>query len=189
MSAIRQSDRRKSCKVQFVGSLDSIIRPHSRNVGVTTRRVPQRFPQHLTAALPAFAPCWKSCLWVGLALVLAPVGCGHSGHTRFELSGTVTYDGQPVPVGYIVFTPDKAAGNPGPGSQADIHDGKYSTPSGLGTIGGPHVVTVFGFDGKSYVPPGATMPIIMGHPLFPSFTVKLNLPKAAGVQDLTVPTN
>ena len=128
------------------------------------------------------------CLIVGLPMLLL-IGCNRREHERYGLAGKVVYNGQSVPAGYIVFTPQASAGNPGPGSQADIHDGKYATLPGQGTIGGPHVARIFAFDGKPYTPPGGKMPIVMGHPLFPPYTAKVDLAKQATTFDFTVPKN
>jgi len=132
--------------------------------------------------------CAAACLPV--LVVLAGCGSG-SGPARFDLSGTVTYDGKPVPAGYIVFNPDAAAGNSGPGTSADIRDGRYSTMSGRGTIGGPHVATVNGFDGVAFQtfdgPNGQAMPHPMGKPLFASAAIKADLPKQTAVYDFVVP--
>jgi len=132
--------------------------------------------------------CAAACLPV--LVVLAGCGSG-SGPARFDLSGTVTYDGKPVPAGYIVFNPDAAAGNSGPGAQADIRDGKYQTLPGQGTIGGPHVASVFGFDGRPYTvgkgPDGNPIANPMGKPLFTAATIKAELPKQAGTYDFLVP--
>ena len=130
---------------------------------------------------------WKLCLAVGLLML--PAGCGQRGRERFDLKGKVSYNGQSVKAGYIVFTPDASAGNAGPGAQADIHEGKYFTNPALGTIGGPHVARIFAYDGKAYTPPGSKMPLVMGHPLFSPYTVKVDLPKQASVFDFTIPKN
>ena len=119
-------------------------------------------------------------------------GCGgQSGPPRFDLSGTVTYDGKPVPAGYIVFEPETAAGNSGPGSQADIRDGKYSTLPGRGTIGGPHLVRIFGFDGIPYQPDedveGPPMLNPMGRPLFGNVSIAVDLPKETAVHHFMIP--
>jgi len=133
----------------------------------------------------------RRCLFAAACLA-AIAGCGGAGGPqRFELSGSVTFNGKPVPVGYIVFTPDTAAGNPGPGAQADIRDGNYQTRPGQGTIGGPHVIQVFGFDGKPY-PAGEGIdgrPMLnpMGKPLFTAATIKAELPKQHATYDLVVP--
>lgn len=123
-------------------------------------------------------------------VVLAGCG-GHRDAPRYDLSGTVNYDGRPVPAGYLVFQPEAAAGNSGPASQADIHDGRYRTLPGRGTIGGPHVVSIFGFDGKPYRMAedikGPAMVNTMGKPLFATSTVKANLPKQTAVHDFVIP--
>ena len=125
-----------------------------------------------------------------LPALIVLVGCGSGELPRFDLSGTVTYNGKPVPAGYMVFASDSAAGNTGPGAQAEIHDGKFTTPPGLGTIGGPHLVSIYGFDGKPYqeqnVPVKSVIPL--GMPLFKTVTLKVDLPEEAAEHDFTVPT-
>ena len=125
-----------------------------------------------------------------LAGLLALFGCGSkAGPARFDLSGKVTYDGKPVPCGYIVFAPDVAAGNKGPGTQANICDGQYKTAPGQGTGGGPHVAKISGFDGKAFetVHGGVRQPNPLGKPLFLNVQLKIDIPKRAAVQDLEVP--
>ena len=120
------------------------------------------------------------------AALLGAAGCGSDGGpTRYDLSGKVTYNGQPVPAGYILFAPDTSQGNKGPGAQADIQDGRYQTPAGQGAIGGPHVVTISGFDGVAFEDGPVKNP--MGKRLFASYQTKTDLPKEAGTQDFTVP--
>ncbi len=113
-------------------------------------------------------------------------GCGGSddGPPRADVSGTVTFKGQPVPVGKIIFEPDTSKGNSGPQAFADIKDGKYSTAeSGKGTVGGPHVIRINGWDGK---PPNEVE--TLGTLLFVDFTVNEELPKdAATTKDIDVP--
>ena len=78
-----------------------------------------------------------------LAVCLAVLGFltgvrGNDGPRRYELGGRITWSGQPVPAGQILFTPDAAKGNSGPGGMAKIKEGRYVTLPGLGIIGGPH---------------------------------------------------
>ena len=61
------------------------------------------------------------------------VGCSK---TDSALSGTVTFDGQPVPEGEIILSPDTTRGNQGPGVMARISNGKYATPDERGHWGG-----------------------------------------------------
>lgn len=67
-----------------------------------------------------------------LALVIAS-GCSDSGAA---VSGTVTYDGEPVKSGYVTFAP---ADGKGPSIGAPITDGKYSADK---VPPGPKVVRV-----------------------------------------------
>lgn len=52
-------------------------------------------------------------------LLWAAIGCGSGG--KGKVSGTVTLDGKPLPVGKIAFTPSKGTGTTG-----EIKDGQYS---------------------------------------------------------------
>ena len=51
---------------------------------------------------------------IGLLLF---IGCNRdTGPARYDLKGSITYAGKPVPAGYILFAPDKSKGNDGPGA-------------------------------------------------------------------------
>jgi hypothetical protein len=114
-------------------------------------------------------------------------GCrGPSGPPRYDLSGAVTYGGKPVPAGYLVLAPDTANGNDGPGSQAEIHDGRYQTAPGQGIVGGRYVVTISGFDGKPIELSGG-MKNPQGTPLFPTYRVEVILPEQVATHDFDVP--
>lgn len=88
--------------------------------------------------------------WFCAALILAALGlfsgCGTSGPARQRLQGEITLNGQPVPAGTIVFTPDSSQGNSGPQGVAVIKDGKYDTAAseGRGLAGGPTIIRVTG---------------------------------------------
>ncbi len=128
-----------------------------------------------------------SCLLLTVGLLLL-VGCGrHSGPACYEISGLVTYNGQPVPAGYILFAPDKTKGNDGPGVNAEIRDGKYRTPAGQGVIGGPHTATINGYDGKKFQAGPISNP--MGRPVAVPIQVALDLPKQASTHDFALPVN
>ena len=68
--------------------------------------------------------------FAGTMLVIAMpllAGCGGSGPRAVNVSGTVTFNGQPVPQGKIYFDPDTAAGNDGVQGFARIQEGAYDT--------------------------------------------------------------
>lgn len=54
-----------------------------------------------------------------LVLLLTLTGCGPSTHL---VSGTVTFDGQPIPEGHIAFVPEES----GPSAGGPITNGNYS---------------------------------------------------------------
>jgi hypothetical protein len=116
-------------------------------------------------------------------LLLAALLAGCGGERIYNLSGTVTFQGKPVPAGQIVFEPDASAGNSGPAAFAKIKDGKYDTRilDGRGTVGGPHLVRIHGRDG---IPRGE---LLNGLPLFRDYETKIDLPKADVKQDFEVP--
>lgn len=111
-----------------------------------------------------------------VALVGLTAGCGQKGPTRYRVSGSVTFKGQPVPVGAIQFNPDTSKGNSGAAAFAGIKAGRFdSATDGLGTVGGPQIVTVEAFDGK--VVDRDLLP--NGKPLVRGFRKSYDLPKAA----------
>ncbi|MBA2113296.1 hypothetical protein [Bremerella alba] len=112
---------------------------------------------------------------------LLVLGCTKSdGLERHKLSGTVTYDGQPVPQGEIQFTPNSREGNPGPGTFIKIENGHYETPSGKGVLGGAYGVRIVGYDGK------ANTESDMGVSLFNPYSERIDLPKEDSTRDFQV---
>lgn len=64
---------------------------------------------------------------------------------RYQVSGMVTYAGEPIPEGLVKFEPDVENGGQGPGDYAPIKDGFYRTEHGI--CAGPVKVSICGFDG------------------------------------------
>jgi hypothetical protein len=80
-----------------------------------------------------------------LGCVAAVSGCtSEPGPTRYRVSGEVRVNGELVPYGEILFTPDSGQGNSGPQGIAMIRNGKYDTAKtrAPGVAGGPTVVLV-----------------------------------------------
>jgi len=116
--------------------------------------------------------------------LLSIVGCGgDDGPRRYNLSGTVTFDGKPIPAGSIIFQPDSSAGNSGPQGAAEIRDGRYDTADGKRLVGGPHIVRITGFEGVAE----SEMDVVP--PLFPEYQTKADLPKESGTMDFEVPAD
>ena len=126
---------------------------------------------------------WQSLLFP-LALVALPclVGCGEAGPARYDVSGTVSYQGKPLPAGLIMFDPDITKGNDGPQGFAHIKDGRYNTAeTESGPVGGPHIVRIQGFDGVA----GQELP--MGRPLFTDYQTPADIPAETSTLDFEVP--
>lgn len=82
--------------------------------------------------------------YAGIGLLVFLVGC--SGEVKLvPVEGTVTYAGQPLPAGVIVFCPDPERGNEGPLAQAAIGpDGHFvlQTEGKAGAVPGWHRITL-----------------------------------------------
>jgi hypothetical protein len=120
-------------------------------------------------------------LWVILLLVLA-AGCTKEPGPA-QLSGTVTFKGQPVPAGWISFTPDAAAPEGYGGVKVlQIKDGVYdSSKQSPPLIPGPYQVKIAGFDGVVVPLYGQGKQIF--NPVDDTFTV----PEGKATKDFVIP--
>lgn len=129
--------------------------------------------------------CIRWCQWLAVAVaVTCLTGCGQDGPKRYEISGTVTFQGQPVPEGNISFEP--VDGETG-GGYAFIRDGKYDTSQeGRGHLGGNHRVQITGFTGQLADPgnPDSGSPA-----LFPPYETTVDLPTRTETKDFEVPAS
>ena len=123
---------------------------------------------------------------VAILMVTLLVGCGGGvdGPDRYPIEGKVTYDGKPLPKGNIIFIPDDSKGNAGPGTTVAVLNGVFKSEEG--TIGGPHIAEITGYDG---------IPIISGEggedptgtELFHGWRTSIDLPKEPKTEDFDVP--
>lgn len=105
--------------------------------------------------------------------------CGCSGQGAdgvHDMSGTVTFKGQPVKFGAISFVPDRTKDHSGPAGRADIVDGRFDTREfGQGIRPGPHVIQITGFP----VQPPPIVDESKGEkavePLFTNYTLNLDV--------------
>lgn len=109
-------------------------------------------------------------LFAGIVLAL---GCS-SEDKLYDVSGTITFEGNPIPKGLIFFDPDTSKGTKGTQGFANIENGKFDTSitgKGKGIRGGgTYLIRISGFDGK--VGPEAPF----GQFLFPEFEMQKELP-------------
>jgi hypothetical protein len=117
-------------------------------------------------------------------IFLATAGCGPQERPRYHFSGTITYQGKPIPKGTILIDPDIAAGADGPQGFAEIEQGEFDTRrGGQGHGGGKVVLRIHGGDGSPLA--GEEAP--HGKPLFTPIEVALELPHAESKRDLALP--
>src|SRR3954453_8434190 len=88
------------------------------------------------------------CVLFILFCLLPLLGCS-SKPKLAQLSGMVTFKGQPVPAGYVSFTPDVEKGNKGQLRVFQIKDGAYDSAkeASSGINPGGYYVRIGGFDG------------------------------------------
>ena len=85
---------------------------------------------------------------VGVCLFVLTIGCegAAGGPERAVVSGSVTYDGEPVEGGIIRFVPTK--GTEAPVSGAQIKNGQYAADGKGGVPVGTHKVEILGYEAK-----------------------------------------
>jgi hypothetical protein len=111
-------------------------------------------------------------------LLAATIGCG-GGITGYELSGKVTYGGQPLPSGSIQFEPDGSLGAGGLCAMSPINDGVYAITTG-GVSGGKYLVRI----NPPPVESGTDMSTVIQ---FPAYETRVDLPQANTTMDFDVP--
>jgi hypothetical protein len=120
-------------------------------------------------------------LGVLVAILGLTAGCSGSRPKTIQLSGKVTFKGQPVPAGYLSFLPDASQGGRGEVRVVQIKDGVYdsSREKNPGLYPGPTLIRIGGFDGK----PLHRFP--QGKQIFNPYEVHEIV--AAGTKDFDVP--
>jgi hypothetical protein len=117
------------------------------------------------------------------AIVVLLVGCSAKPKAA-QLSGKVTFKGQPVPAGYIAFTPDVGAGGTGSIKVLQIKDGVYDSskePPEQALTPGPYLVRIAGFDGK-------TIPFWgQGKQIFNAVDDTFTVPDGVSTKDFVIP--
>ena len=91
--------------------------------------------------------CSAAAALAGAALLAS---CGPR-EQLYDVSGTITFEGKPIPKGLIFFDPSTAKGTPGTQGYANIENGKFDTAlpgKGKGIRGGTYQIRISGFDGK-----------------------------------------
>jgi len=108
------------------------------------------------------------------ALALPLVGCGPTGPPRYRVEGEATFNGSPIPKGFVLFSGDATQQNDAPQTVVPIDAGKFTAASEKGVVGGPYIVQVKGYDGVKQT--GVDMIVPEGLPLFPEVQTKIDFP-------------
>lgn len=122
--------------------------------------------------------------WSGasmLVLAIGMLGC-NDGEKLYDVTGKVTFGGNPVPKGLIFFDPNP--GTPGTQGFANIENGQFNTATpgkGKGIRGGSYTIRLSGFDGKE----APESPF--GKTLFPEHQLSKELPAQNQTFDYDVP--
>ena len=116
-------------------------------------------------------------------LVVVSGGCGQAKREVANLSGKVTFKGQPVPAGFINFLPDVPRGNRGEVKAFEIKDGVYDTAQGPnpGIYPGANKIMISGFNGK----PKPLWP--QGVQIFNPINLDLTVATGTNTKDFEVP--
>ena len=121
---------------------------------------------------------WLACLCLLLTVCL--VGCDDApaGPATFKVSGKVTFDGEPVPAGMVIFVKEK--GNVR--VACAIEDGYYETQDGKGHLGGKYSVQIDAKDGVK------TDVSFNGTPMWSSgWATEVDLSEASEKKDFDIP--
>src|SRR5436309_5784041 len=118
------------------------------------------------------------------ALVVVSGGCGQAKREVANLSGKVMFKGQPVPLGFINFTPDVVGGNRGEVKAFEIKDGVYNTAEGPnpGVYPGANKIMISGFNGKPKMPLWPK-----GEQIFNPINLDLTVASGTNTKDFEVP--
>jgi hypothetical protein len=102
------------------------------------------------------------------------------------VTGKVTYQGQPVEYGAIVFEPEDSIGKIAPTCNARIENGAFRTELAESPTTGAYKVRVWGYD-KSKMKTNTTAEEIVETPeLFPEYNLRVDIPPPSGKLDIEV---
>jgi hypothetical protein len=144
--------------------------------------MPRRAENPRSALIPAV-------ITLGILLVTA-TGCGSRGPARYDISGTITFRGKPVPAGSIMFIPTGAAAGEQPVGFCTFREGEFESKVGRSPGTGSYRAVITGCDGVAYET--RLGDIIEEHPLgkniFVGHVVELDLPARHGSEfEIVVP--
>lgn len=122
-----------------------------------------------------------------VASLVFAIGCGGRGEQ--QISGKITFAGQPVPAGKIYFAPDSTKGNSGASGWAIIVDGAFDTKTegGRGLSPGANRLTIEGIDPNAPPPKGPGAEDVKVGLLFAGYQMQVDIGKGQKTLDIDVP--
>lgn len=102
-------------------------------------------------------------------------GCGERGVERHEVSGTATFDGQPIVFGTIQFIPKLDIEKEAPTGSATIENGKYQTDEGQGIVSGLHEIRVTAYPSKLVDSEDETVEVETIEPIFVGYSIEASI--------------
>jgi hypothetical protein len=119
--------------------------------------------------------------------LIAPlIGCGQEDpFPRHVVTGTVTYQGQNLKHGILIFEPRESIGELAPVSYAPVRDGVFKTDEEEGPTTGEYRVKVLGYDRTGLDPEDQESEVPQ---LFPPYETHVELPTPDGTLDIEVPS-
>ncbi len=102
-------------------------------------------------------------------------GCSKNKSGFYDVSGTVQLNGEDVPAGRIIFSPDRDKGNSGAQGLVEIAQGKITKVS-RPVVGGPHWLEIQAYD--SVAQEDVEGVLTLGKRLIPAQNVQVDLPRS-----------
>ncbi len=123
---------------------------------------------------------------LSVVCVVVVAGCGDAGN---RVTGSVTFDGRPVPAGKVYFKPDGEAGNTGATGYADIVDGRYDTAAeGARNVGtGAMIISVEGNEPQGAA--GGEDADVTSKVLFLGYEIRQEIASGDVTLDIAVPAD
>ena len=134
------------------------------------------------------SPCISASVRVLLSacLIAAVLGCGQEDpFPRHVVTGTVTFQGQNLEYGILIFEPRESIGKLAPVSYAPVRNGTFKTDEEEGPTTGEYRVKVLGYDRTGLDPEDHESEVPQ---LFPPYEMHVELPTPDGTLDIEVPS-
>ncbi|MFG0335561.1 MAG: hypothetical protein ACF8TS_19555 [Maioricimonas sp. JB049] len=110
-----------------------------------------------------------------LPMMVLLAGCTGSGIATGDMSGTVIFNGEPVPYGTIEFHPASDAKNPGPTVSAEIRNGAFDTSeSGAAVVRGPLEIRITAYPSEPADLEDETAETEAVEPYFVGYTIEMD---------------